>query len=142
MSVVLNVSWSILSGRTGCGGDVFLSRGSVCRGLSMPLWAECGKSLCCAPFDPMGGSSRGSLGGSSRGSRQCVRAVCPCSSSPGVSFVGPGSGGDVFLSRGRVQAVGAGKGVLHPSTPKALFLFVFLTTQKRETGWDYCISVC
>ena len=24
MSVVLNVSWSILSGRTGCGGDVFI----------------------------------------------------------------------------------------------------------------------
>ena len=80
--------------------------------------------------------------------------------SPGVSFlVGPGSGGDVFFSRGsgavcegsvervhrriveRVQAVGAGKGVLHPSTPKALSLFCFLTTQKRETGWDQCLSL-
>ena len=47
MSVVLNVSWSILAGRTGFGGDVFLSRGSVCVGDD-----RCGEE-CVTPFDPV-----------------------------------------------------------------------------------------
>jgi len=45
----------------------------------------------------------------------------------------------VFLSRGRVQAVGAGKGVLHPSTPKALFLFVFFN-HPEEGNWVGLVS--
>jgi len=70
---------------------------------------------------------------------QCVRAVCPCSSSPGVSFlVGPGSGGDVLI-QGQGPGSWCGEGGSAPFDPKSPFSFLFFN-HPEEGNWVGLVS--